>query len=265
MKQTDICYQYDGSFYGMLCCVFESFEKKEIPIQISADGGSLFLARNIVTDETKAKRVLKGVLDKIGADALEYVRLVYLASIQHKELALIHFIKEGFKKGRRFIEEIRTNFGPNKRVIAKSECDDGLFRVQKGVDLLLLEKQRFIQFIRFSEVGEAGAMVAVIEPEHNVLSLLIDHFVSRFLHENFLIYDKTHGFGLIYADKEVSIERMEGYVMPPLSDEEKEYRRLWKMFYDTIGIEERKNERLRMGFMPKKYWKNMIEMDDSNS
>jgi len=260
MKQTEICYTYDGSFYGMLSCVFESFEKKEMPIEISAFGGSLFPIKYIETDEIKAERVLKGVKDKIGADAVEYVKLCFLASIKNKEIALIHFIRAGFEKGRRFIEEVRTNFGPNKKVIAGVISNDQLARVQKGIDLLLLEKQRFVQFIRFSEVN--GALVSIIEPEHQVLPLLAEHFIERFPNEQFLIYDKTHSLGLIYTNKQAKIEQIENYQMPKLSDEEKEYQKLWKLFYDTIAIAERKNDRCRMNFMPKKYWKNLTELSD---
>ena len=37
---------------------------------------------------------------------------------------------------------------------------------------------------------------------------------------------------------------------------------LWKSFYNTIGIKERKNDRCRMNFMPKKYWKYILEVSD---
>ena len=52
-KRTDIAYLYDGSYEGFLCCVFESFEKQEIPSDILAEDGaqlSLFPARAIPTD-----------------------------------------------------------------------------------------------------------------------------------------------------------------------------------------------------------------------
>ena len=39
---------------------------------------------------------------------------------------------------------------------------------------------------------------------------------------------------------------------------------MWKTFYNTIGIEERKNNRCRMNFMPKKYWKYILEVGDIN-
>ena len=36
---------------------------------------------------------------------------------------------------------------------------------------------------------------------------------------------------------------------------------LWLRFYDSIAIDERKNEKLRIQNMPKKYWKNLPEMN----
>ena len=31
---TDTAYCYDGSFAGFLCCVFESYARKEIPTEV---------------------------------------------------------------------------------------------------------------------------------------------------------------------------------------------------------------------------------------
>ena len=39
-KRTDIAYLYDGSYEGFLCCVFESFEKREIPSDILTEDGA---------------------------------------------------------------------------------------------------------------------------------------------------------------------------------------------------------------------------------
>ena len=36
---------------------------------------------------------------------------------------------------------------------------------------------------------------------------------------------------------------------------------LWLSFYDAVAIDERKNEKLRMQNMPKKYWKHLPEMN----
>lgn len=44
-----------------------------------------------------------------------------------------------------------------------------------------------------------------------------------------------------------------------LSDEEKKYEELWSTFFKTIAIKERTNKRLQMQYMPKKYWKDLVE------
>jgi probable DNA metabolism protein len=40
---------------------------------------------------------------------------------------------------------------------------------------------------------------------------------------------------------------------------EREYRQLWRKFYDTIAIQERYNPKCRMTHMPKRYWGTMTE------
>ena len=40
---------------------------------------------------------------------------------------------------------------------------------------------------------------------------------------------------------------------------------LWKSFYNTIGIKGRKNDRCRMNFMPKKYWKYILEVENEET
>ena len=39
---TDVAYCYDGSFAGFLCCVFESYARREIPAEVCPpeEGGS---------------------------------------------------------------------------------------------------------------------------------------------------------------------------------------------------------------------------------
>ena len=37
---------------------------------------------------------------------------------------------------------------------------------------------------------------------------------------------------------------------------------LWRVFFQTIAIKERKNLRCQQSFMPKKYWQDMLEMED---
>ena len=52
------------------------------------------------------------------------------------------------------------------------------------------------------------------------------------------------------------------FAMIPVSDEEKEYRRLWKNYFDNIAIRERTNPRCQRNFMPVRYWKHLTEMTE---
>ena len=47
--------------------------------------------------------------------------------------------------------------------------------------------------------------------------------------------------------------------VPNISEKEQKYQELWKMFFKTIAISERKNPRCQMQYMPKKYWKDLVE------
>ena len=64
MAWREIIYQYDGSFEGLLCCVFESYTKKERPTAILHDGDeepSLFEIRAVVTDRAHAQRIYRSL------------------------------------------------------------------------------------------------------------------------------------------------------------------------------------------------------------
>lgn len=63
---TDTVYRYDGTFQGFLCCIFESYSRKEIPAAVCApDRGqiSFYDSCEIVTDPARAPARCK----RIGA------------------------------------------------------------------------------------------------------------------------------------------------------------------------------------------------------
>ena len=69
-------YVYDGSFEGMLCCIYESFLRKEIPIAIESEvhgGRSCFTMKKIETDEKKSDYISHIVREKISLRASELI------------------------------------------------------------------------------------------------------------------------------------------------------------------------------------------------
>ena len=103
-KRTDIAYLYDGSYEGFLCCVFESFEKQEIPSDILAEDGaqlSLFPARAIPTDASRASRVAASIPRRISREAEEFVYVAFHTCLNCREIRLLAFLRLGYKPGPR--------------------------------------------------------------------------------------------------------------------------------------------------------------------
>ena len=67
---------------------------------------------------------------------------------------------------------------------------------------------------------------------------------------------KNGDYSFIHADR---IE------LPPESPEEQQYQAMWRTFYDTIGIEGRRNETCRRTHMPKRYWRELTEMQQGHA
>lgn len=247
---SDLVYAYDGSFEGLMCCVFESYESKEIPsvIQPSSIQQGLFdTPKWIETDELKADRVFNSIPLKISSEALELVKLGFLTCAPKKELLIYHFLCLGFKHGSKVMSML---------------TDDTVCSLQKAVRHLTSESHKFKGFVRFSVYG--GVLVAVIEPKNFVLPLISQHFCDRFRNESFMIYDKTHSMALVYWMQKAELIFVDGLTLPVADGSEVEYRRLWKQFYKTIAIEGRNNPKCRMTLMPKRYWGQMTEFQESD-
>ena len=100
---------------------------------------------------------------------------------------------------------------------------------------------------------------ASIHPDNNIIEPLGHHFINRLVSQNFIINDKNRDVCLIYNGKEYQIIDSTNLKIPNISANEQKYQELWRLFFKTIAISERKNPKCQMQFMPKKYWKDLIE------
>ena len=242
MTGKELVYRYDGSFEGLLCCIFESFVHKEHPVDILSQEeaqGLLYPERWIETDEAHADRVFISLRRKISAEASRLVQEGFLTCAPQKELMLYRYVCLGYRYGAAVTNMLTNN------------------AVNKAVQHLGNEAHLLKGFIRFSE--HAGALTSVITPKNWVLPLLQPHFCDRYPQENFLIYDATHRSALLSQRGEWAIAPLDSFEPPPPDLKEAAFRALWKRFYDTIAIEGRYNPRCRMSHMPKRYWGNMTE------
>lgn len=242
-----VVYRYDGSFEGMMCCVFQSIYRRETPAAIEAEEAcqeTFCTIRHIPADEEQAGRVLRSIPEKLGPDALTLVRLTYLSCLPEREMAVLRFLRLGYKMGPR---------------VTRMLTDDTVAPMWKASREVLNESHLLKGFARFSERG--GVLVAEIEPKNRVLTLLQAHFSQRMASENFLIYDRTHGEALLHSGGRIRIVPLAELHLPPAEAQERLYQALWKRFYDTIAIEGRYNPVCRRSHMPQRYWNTMTEFD----
>ncbi len=243
---ADLIYTYDGSFDGLMCCVFESYFHKEEPFDIRLYDAHINLfecLKRVETDLAKAERVRRGIVAKISYQALKMVQMGYLTDATQKEMLIYRFLRLGFEHGKKTVSML---------------ADDRVHGLYRAVRNLTNESHKFLGFVRFSAYDQV--LVSVIEPQNYILPLISEHFCERFSGEKFMIYDKSHQMALIHEAGEATLIDVDELTLPDPSEEEQEFRRLWKQFYDTVAIKERNNPRCRMNHMPKRYWAHLVEV-----
>lgn len=245
-NRTDLIYLYDGSFDGLLCCIFESYANHEIPDEICPEYAYeqevLWQVRQIETNGDYADRVFAKLSAVLGKEGILLLRTVFLYGGAGRETALLRFVRFGLKHGKAALQ-----------MLGKAETA-AVRNMEKAV---LNEAHLMREFLRFSDYH--GALASVIEPKHYILPLIKGHFAERYPEEHFLIFDRTHKMALVYRPYESRIIPMDAFDPPDASLSERQFRRLWQEYYDAIAIKPRENPRCRMTHMPKRFWSCMTE------
>lgn len=246
-NRNGIIYTYDGTFDGFLCCVFTAYNTKRFPSKIARYGTftpSIFdRVSDVRTDRVEAERVYEGIRKNISGKALYYAYLAFMTEREGMEDDIFEFLRLGFKYGSRVLSMMNN---------------DAVLSVVKLKEKAYREADKLFGFVRFEEL-EGGIYYAEIEPDNNILELLAKHFEDRFPRRRFIMCDKGRGISAVYDAGELTLLRGIPENLPPRSENEEEYRRLWKCFYDAVEIKERRNPKLQRSMMPKKYWKYIIE------
>lgn len=250
--RRDVIYLYDGSFEGILSAIFDSYYNHEIPLSIEENENvqqGLFCEYiTISTDQKKACRVSDSIKNKISQNALQNLYYIFLSDADNKGRLCLDYVRAGY------------HFGPKIDMHLTVDC---VSKTADAVHRVRCEAQRYIEFVRFSEL-EGGTYYSEIEPKCHVLPLIAPHFVSRLPQMPWMIHDTGRHLCMVYNGKSCYMAPTDHIPNVTYSDSEKYYRRLWKKFYDSIEIKERHNEQCRMTHMPKRFWKHMTEFMPEN-
>jgi probable DNA metabolism protein len=246
---------YNGSFENFLTAVFEVYEYKisEPDIQHEARvNSSLFNDIHIVYEnKVKAERVIKALQQKITPLGFRNLYKTFLSELPGIENVLLRYIQYIIRS----VNSVERNFA-NADVLMINQT-------AKQVDR---EKHRMKAFIRFQKTKDE-LYYAIVQPDFNVLPLIASHFKERYADQRWLIYDVRRKYGLYYDWETVTEVRItfsknlddESVKDTVYNKEENLYQSLWQTYFDSVNIKARKNMKLHIQHMPKRYWKYLIE------
>lgn len=246
---------YDGSFEGLLTTVFEVYEYKWPDIRIRKTGTtvpSLFTEiRTVVTNEEKAKRVWKKLAGLFGLSGVRTLWISWLSELETSEETILEVIRYALKAN----QNVLNDFG-NLHVL----------QLQQAVKSVGREKHRMEAFVRF-QLTKDGIYFSVIEPDFNVLPLILSHFRDRYADQKWFIFDSRRAYGIYYDLEKAefvdfipnSLLSANGISSEAFSDQEVFFQKLWKDYFKSTNIVGRKNTKLHVQHVPKRYWKYLVE------
>ena len=247
---------YDGSFDGLLTAVFEVFEYRYSDVEIVANENYLQNAmfcetHECITNAEKAERVLKKLDATLGKQGISRLLFVFLSEKPERERLILRAVRESLK----FPDQI----------ILQNFADDDMMAISKICKSVGREIHRMHAFVRFEKLQDE-MFFAKIAPDFNVLPLIINHFKARYRDQQWMIFDTARHYGIIYDLNDVEFFYPNAEQIQQLCnaedfhhDEERQYQKLWQRYFVKTGIPERRNMKLHIQWMPKRYWKYLTE------
>lgn len=247
-------YVFDGSFEGLLTAVFEYFERKSDRVALIEESryqASAFdTALPISNHPEKALRVWQGLQKQLSNVHLQSIYWTFLSEKQEAFQAIFRTIISIFKGSANVLD----NYGnPDSMLIAKYTRSVGR------------ERHRMEAFIRFKQLSD-GLYFCTIEPDFNVLPLIAKHFTNRYADQHWLIYDQKRKYGIFYNledTQQVAFDttpaqlKQQSQTMPV--DNEDLFACLWQDYFKSTNIAARKNTKLHLKHVPKRYWRFLTE------
>jgi len=241
-------YLYDGSFYELLSLigmiVKNNYDVSDIKDKNNYNptlfDNTIFLNTSNID--------FKYIENIVSLKILKTCFYVYLSCDLDKDLAVYYFIRNAIIYGDRVYYMRNLN------------CVNKVYRLSHHVRN---EAHKFKGFLRFREM-KGRFFYAEINPTDNIIFLICNHFKKRLPSKYWIIKDINRDIYAIYDKYNVTYLDKNKVLKLNLefNDEELFTQDLWKTFFKTIGIKERKNRCVQVNFMPKKYWKYIIEMED---
>lgn len=245
---------YDGSFDGLFTAIFEVFEYRykdmEIVNRERFHQENIFAEiHEVITQTDKSERVLKKLEQHLGKQVIHIFLKVFLSEDPELEKVILSAVQQSIKH-------------PEKNIL-ENYADADMMKISKIYKSVDRESHRMTAFVRFEKMQD-GIFFSKIDPDFNVLPLIRKHFSDRYQDQKWMIYDLRRNYGIFYdleasdffyPDEKLDIKNYQ----EKFHDEEKNYQTLWQRYFTKTNIVERKNMKLHVQHVPKRYWKYLTE------
>lgn len=242
---------HEPTFEGLLSAIYEAYYS---PIKPDAIYSKLVYENNLIdevitikSDNVKFEKVYNAINNKISKKSLNKIYYVFLSETKESSNMIYDYLRIGFKMGRD-VELYKNN--------------DTVLNMDKISKKVYYESHRLMGFIRFKKIN--NILYASINPDFNTLPLLGKHFKERLTNEYFIIHDVKRDIALVYDKKDyyfTNLSKSQKNILINTPDEG-EYENLWKQYFKSTNIEERKNPRLQKRMMPLRYWSHIVEVNN---
>lgn len=247
----DVTLVCDETFDGIMTAVYNGWVLKNkgciVHIHPGKHYSPTFFSQfvPVETDLDKAVRVAESIRVKVSDKAFH---MVYEACMHYdvdRADAVFGFLQLAYPVGARVTKMLTNPF---------------VMRLMELERKVSNEAHLFKEFLRFDEL-KGGVLYGKMEPKCDVLLFVSRHFGERFPEEDWIIYDTKRKKTAVHKHS-MDVVIIEGQDMEQLTKKlqaDDEYRDLWKVFFETIGIEARRNPKCQQNHMPQWYRKNMTE------
>lgn len=247
-------YLYDDTFEGFLTCVYLNYYEDKasgIYSEKSYQANLLNPFKVATTDETKATKVYDAIANKISSLDLKRVYKVFMSNGKEKENKILNYIKLGFKEGKK---------------VGALHSNPVVFEVQQLEYKVNAEIHRLYGLVRFQVINPNNTqsievLYSKIEPDHDLVEFLANHFSDRFHREPFIIHDARRNKALIAKEGNWYVSEFTEKDLSEFTADVADFPKLWRLYFETIAIEERINPKCQKRCMPARYWKNLTEFN----
>lgn len=253
-----IIYLHDGTFEGLLHAVAAAVKSQKDVQGIYAEKGfspQIFdTLIQIQTDSHQAHRLFD-YLKKLKGAAARFAVNGFLSDDHEVGIHLYRMVRECLVRGSK-ATQLYTH--------------DSIRYLDQLSQKVSFEAHRFTGLIRF-RILEDGLQYAPFEPDCNVIGHCALHFRQRLknqrwilhdIHRNHALYWDGNSLQTIDIDEDFTnhVKKFGEIPEARLSAEELCYQDLWKSFHTAIANTDRKNLNLQRQYMPRRYWKYLVEM-----